>query len=62
MSSVLLPGQPIPLPPRAPLPQLGPGAYSRDGIARASLLGQPKIDGSVRVRSTLRPPFADSPG
>ena len=46
--TLLLPGQPIPLPPRAPAPQLGPGIYERNGQVRASLLGIPQFDGSVR--------------
>lgn len=49
MDSILLPGQPIALPPKAPAPKLGPGAYSRDNEIKASLLGLPKLDGSVRT-------------
>jgi len=43
-----LPGQPIVLPVRGPAPQLGPGVYQRDGQIRASLLGTPRFEGSVR--------------
>jgi exosome complex component CSL4 len=43
-----LPGQPIVLPARGPAPQLGPGVYQRDGQIRASLLGTPRFEGSVR--------------
>jgi hypothetical protein len=43
-----LPGQPILLPTRGPAPQLGHGVYQRDGYIRASLLGTPLIEGSVR--------------
>lgn len=52
-SSAVLPGQPIPLPARGPAPQLGTGVYERDGQVRASLLGVPHMDGSVR--RLLRP-------
>ena len=45
---LLLPGQPIPLPAHAPAPQLGPGIYERNGQLRASLLGIPHFEGSVR--------------
>ena len=45
-SDTVLPGQPIPLP-RGPVPQLGGGIYSRDGIVRASLVGVPQYSGSV---------------
>lgn len=45
--TLLLPGQPIPLPSRAPAPQLGPGIYERNGQLRASLLGIPHFEGSV---------------
>lgn len=45
---IVLPGQPIPLPARGPAPQLGTGVYERDGQIRASLLGAPCFDGSVR--------------
>lgn len=44
----VLPGQPISLPARGPAPQLGTGVYERDGQIRASLLGSPHFDGSVR--------------
>ena len=45
-SDTVLPGQPTPLP-RGPVPQLGGGIYSRDGIVRASLVGVPQYSGSV---------------
>ena len=45
--TLLLPGQPIPLPARGPAPQLGPGIYERNGQLRASLLGIPQFEGSV---------------
>jgi len=48
MLSTVLPGQPILLPARSPVPQLGPGVYERDGQIRASLLGVPRFEGSVR--------------
>lgn len=48
LSTTVLPGQPIILPPRTPAPQLGPGTYQRDGLVRASLLGVPRINASVR--------------
>ena len=44
----VLPGQPISLPARGPAPKLGTGVYERDGQIRASLLGSPHFDGSVR--------------
>lgn len=47
-SDLVLPGQPIPLP-RGPVPQLGNGIYSRDGLVRASLVGVPSYEGSVRL-------------
>jgi hypothetical protein len=47
--TLLLPGQPIPLPARAPAPQLGHGIYERNGQLRASLLGIPHFEGSVRT-------------
>lgn len=43
-----LPGQHILLPARSPALQLGPGVYQRDGYIRASLLGTPLAEGSVR--------------
>ncbi|KAF7320431.1 Exosome complex component csl4 [Mycena kentingensis (nom. inval.)] len=45
--SILLPGQPVPLPPSAPIPQFGVGIYSKDGQLRASVVGIPQQDGSV---------------
>lgn len=45
-SNIVLPGQPLPLP-RGPAPLLGTGTYTRDGQARASLLGVPQYEGSV---------------
>ncbi|TEB39264.1 hypothetical protein FA13DRAFT_1751692 [Coprinellus micaceus] len=55
MDGVLLPGQALPLPPRRPRPQLGPGAYTRDSVVRASLVGVPSIDGSTLTIPRLRP-------
>ncbi|KAL6310032.1 hypothetical protein BKA93DRAFT_757198 [Sparassis latifolia] len=52
-SDLLLPGQPIPLP-RGPVPQLGSGTYSRDGLVRASLLGIPHHQGSTLAISRTR--------
>lgn len=43
-----LPGQPIHIP-RGPAPQVSNGVYSRDGQVRASLVGIPVYDASVRV-------------
>ncbi|KAG6832448.1 hypothetical protein H0H92_001494 [Tricholoma furcatifolium] len=54
MADPVLPGQPIPLP-RGPVPQLGPGVYSRDAQTRASLVGIPHTDGSTLTISRLRP-------
>ena len=45
----LLPGQPVPV--RPPLPLLGPGVYERAGVVRASLLGAPSIEGTVRPKN-----------
>lgn len=47
-----LPGQPIQIP-RGPAPQLSNGVYSRDGQVRASLLGVPVYQASVRVHKPL---------
>ncbi|KAI0788613.1 hypothetical protein C8Q75DRAFT_769055 [Abortiporus biennis] len=52
--SVYLPGQPIPLP-KGPSLQLGPGIYSRDGHARASVIGQTRSTGSTLTISKTRP-------
>jgi exosome complex RNA-binding protein Rrp4 len=45
-SGIVLPGQPIPLP-RGPVPQSGLGTYTRDAQLRASVVGIPRMDGSV---------------
>ena len=45
----LLPGQPVSA--RPPLPLLGPGVYERAGVVRASLLGTPSIEGTVRLEN-----------
>ncbi|KAJ7631092.1 hypothetical protein FB45DRAFT_917482, partial [Roridomyces roridus] len=45
----VLPGQPIPIPPHGPIPQLGAGVYSRDNELRASLVGVPQQDGAVEI-------------
>ena len=47
-SDCLLPGQPFPLP-RGPTLQLGTGLYTINGETRASLLGTPLQQGSVRL-------------
>src|SRR6266545_4424642 len=46
--STVLPGQPIVLPPRVPVPQVGAGVYERDGQTRATVIGLPRLDGTVR--------------
>ena len=46
-SDLLLPGQPVALPP-GPLPQVGDGLYTREGLVRASVVGTPERDGPVR--------------
>ena len=46
-----LPGQPIQIP-RGPAHQLSNGVYSRDGQARASLIGIPVYQASVRVHQS----------
>lgn len=46
--STALPGQPVVLPPRAPVPQLGTGVYERGGQILASVIGRPQLKGSVR--------------
>ncbi|KII93533.1 hypothetical protein PLICRDRAFT_35755 [Plicaturopsis crispa FD-325 SS-3] len=53
-SNIVLPGQPLPLP-RGPAPLLGTGTYTRDGQARASLLGVPQYEGSTMLISRVRP-------
>ena len=53
-SDVVLPGQPIPLP-RGPIPQIGSGIYSRDGVVRASLIGVPSYSGSVGLFALFLP-------
>ncbi|KAJ7597158.1 hypothetical protein C8J56DRAFT_817502 [Mycena floridula] len=62
MTSVLLPGQPIPI--RGPCPQLGSGVYSRDNEVKASVVGSPGYDGSIlaisRARPRPRPPNPNS--
>lgn len=47
-----LPGQPVQIP-RGPAPQLSNGLYSRDGQVRASLVGVPVYQASVRVHHPL---------
>lgn len=47
---MLLPGQSVPVP-KGPIPQLGRGVYAKDGIVRASLLGEPQYDAESAVRS-----------
>ncbi|TFK41041.1 hypothetical protein BDQ12DRAFT_678785 [Crucibulum laeve] len=54
-ASLLLPGQPIHIPARAPAPQLGPGTYSRDAQIRASVLGVPRFQGSTLTIPRVRP-------
>jgi exosome complex RNA-binding protein Rrp4 len=46
MPDIVLPGQPIPLP-RGPVPQSGSGTYTKDAQLRASVVGIPRMDGSV---------------
>jgi exosome complex component CSL4 len=46
-TNCVLPGQPIPVPPSAPVPQLGGGIYLRDSQLRASLVGVPQQEGAV---------------
>lgn len=46
--SLVLPGQSVGLPQRAPAPQKGTGVYERDGQLRASLFGTPRLEGTVR--------------
>jgi hypothetical protein len=46
VNDILLPGQPIPHP-RGPVPQPGSGVYTRDAQLRASVVGVPRMDGSV---------------
>ena len=47
-----LPGQPIQIP-RGPAPLLSNGVYSRDGQVRASLVGVPVYQASVRVHQFI---------
>ncbi|KAF9015281.1 hypothetical protein BDQ17DRAFT_1230326 [Cyathus striatus] len=54
-SQLVLPGQPIPVPPRAPAPLLGSGTYARDNLIRASLLGVPRFHGSTLTIPRVRP-------
>lgn len=51
-----LPGQPIQIP-RGPAPQLSNGVYSRDGQVRASLVGAPVYQASVRIYQSTRSTF-----
>jgi exosome complex RNA-binding protein Rrp4 len=46
---VLLPGQPVPAPPKGPTPKYGAGLYERDGVVRASLVGSLENDQGVRI-------------
>lgn len=56
MSSLLLPGQPIPLAPGAGASaQHGAGTYTRDGVLRASLVGQVENIGGVTSVALLAP-------
>ena len=50
MSSLVLPGQPINLPPRAPVPKVSTGVYERDGQIRGAVIGVPRLEGPVRHR------------
>lgn len=52
MSDTYLPGQPLTIP-KGPAPQLGPGIYVRDGVARASLVGVPTYAGPVGLELSL---------
>jgi exosome complex component CSL4 len=49
-SSIVLPGQPIHLPPRTPVPQISTGVYERDGQIRGAVIGVPRLEGPVRCR------------
>lgn len=42
----LLPGQPLPIPVRAPKPQPGHGTYARGSHILSSLVGMPGTDGA----------------
>ncbi|EIN14175.1 hypothetical protein PUNSTDRAFT_117746 [Punctularia strigosozonata HHB-11173 SS5] len=53
-SEIVLPGQPLALP-RGPVPQLGTGIYLRGGQVRASLIGEPRYQGSTLAIHTVRP-------
>jgi len=53
-SSIVLPGQPINLPPRAPVQQVRTGVYERDGQIRGAVVGVPRFEGPVRLPRRLR--------
>jgi exosome complex component CSL4 len=56
LSSIVLPGQPIYLPPRAPVPQVSTGVYERDGRIRGAVIGVPRLEGPVRLPCRLGDP------
>jgi hypothetical protein len=53
-SSIVLPGQPINLPPRTPVPQVRTGVYERDGQIRGAIIGVPRLEGPVRLPRRLQ--------
>ncbi|KAF9056288.1 hypothetical protein BJ165DRAFT_499945 [Panaeolus papilionaceus] len=60
-STLFIPGQPLNLPPRAPVPELKTGVYVRDGQIRASLCGFPQVNGHNLSIQRLQP-HPPSPG
>ncbi|KAF9532043.1 hypothetical protein CPB83DRAFT_760427 [Crepidotus variabilis] len=52
---VVLPGQSVVLPARAPAPQKGTGVYERDGQLRASLFGTPRLEGTTLSIPRVQP-------
>ncbi|PPR00646.1 hypothetical protein CVT24_000869 [Panaeolus cyanescens] len=59
--TIFIPGQPITLPARSPVPELSTGVYQRDGQIRASLSGLPQVDGN-KLRIPRLQPHPPSPG
>jgi exosome complex component CSL4 len=47
-TTLLLPGQPLSIPPRAPRPQSGSGTYERGSHILSSLVGEAQASGSSR--------------
>ncbi|KAI5124618.1 hypothetical protein M0805_004228 [Coniferiporia weirii] len=60
-SDLFLPGQPVVLP-HGPSPRIGDGLYVRDGLARASVIGNPERNGfSFSIQKTRpHPPAPNS--